>query len=429
MTTKMMVTLGLVLSIAWIPIVGTILALQHHGVASLARRAIDALARDRRLQFLALFGYFLVLMAVTVAYGIRHDYVTYALLWDNTLAGGDLLSEGSGTPLKDTIAAQYHNNYGPLFNAFAALYFLHPLLPKVMFSGLFFASVVLIMKRVLEPDLRCPVRFAIVLCVLPFNPYFWIFVPGYGILDTVPAVLSLAAVLCRVRRRLWLSGLLLGCGFLVKVYPLILLPFLMYERRRLLWTPALAFAGLAAAGMGVSFPCVGGVDLEPNPLCTGPAASNALDLPRDLGAPGDFPRAVRDSRCRLGQHLSHGPCRRNGVGGRRLAESAGGRCLDVGLSGGRHELQGREPELHDDRHAFGRLFGGIDEPGQSPHVSPAVRRPHLSLVPGELSVALFLYQVAGAALERGPRIHWSAGVRPGVDSRDDGTAVHGSRPG
>lgn len=68
MTTKMMVTLGLALSIAWIPIVGTILALQHHGVASLARRAIDALARDRRLQFLALFGYFLVLIAVTVAY-------------------------------------------------------------------------------------------------------------------------------------------------------------------------------------------------------------------------------------------------------------------------------------------------------------------------------------------------------------------------
>lgn len=47
-------------------------------------------ARDRRLQILALFGYFLVLMAVTVAYGIRHDYVTYALLWDNILAGGDL---------------------------------------------------------------------------------------------------------------------------------------------------------------------------------------------------------------------------------------------------------------------------------------------------------------------------------------------------
>ena len=45
MTTKMMVTLGLVLSIAWIPIVGTILALQHHGVASLARRAIDAATR------------------------------------------------------------------------------------------------------------------------------------------------------------------------------------------------------------------------------------------------------------------------------------------------------------------------------------------------------------------------------------------------
>ncbi|MEE8549335.1 MAG: glycosyltransferase 87 family protein, partial [Alphaproteobacteria bacterium] len=89
------------------------------------------------------------------------------------------------------------------------------------------------------------------------------FVPGYGSLDAVPAFMSLAAVLCRVRRRLWLAGLLLGCGVLVKFYPLILLPFLMYERRRLLWAPALACAGLVAAGMGVSFLLWGESTLNP----------------------------------------------------------------------------------------------------------------------------------------------------------------------
>lgn len=160
-----------------------------------------------------------------------------------------------------------------------------------MFSGLFFAAVVLVMKRVLEPDLRCPVRFAIVLFVLPFNPYFWIFVPGYGILDTVPAVLSLAAVLCRVRRRLWLSGLLLGCGFLVKVYPLILLPFLMYERRRLLWAPALACAGLIAAGMGVSFLLWGESTLNPILLAQDrPAAM--LSIFRVISAHPEISRAL-----------------------------------------------------------------------------------------------------------------------------------------
>ena len=141
MTAKMMVTLGLALSGAWMPIFGTMLALRHHGLASMARRAIAALARDRRLQILALLAYGLALMAVTVAYGIRHDYVSYVLHWDNILAGGDpWWQDPSFVP----------NAYGPLYNAFAALHFLHPLLPKVIFSGMFFASVVLVVTTVRE---------------------------------------------------------------------------------------------------------------------------------------------------------------------------------------------------------------------------------------------------------------------------------------
>ena len=114
---------------------------------------------------------------------------------------------------------------------------------------------------------------------------------GYGSLDAVPAALSLAALHCRVRGNLSLSGLLLGCGVLVKFYPLILLPFLMYEHRRLLWAPGLACAGLVAAGMAVSFLLWGESTLNPILFATDRPGS-MLSIFRVISAHPETARAL-----------------------------------------------------------------------------------------------------------------------------------------
>jgi hypothetical protein len=91
----------------------------------------------------------------------------------------------------------------------------------------------------------CVVRFSLckqpALKWLPFalaayfllNPYFWIEIPWFGHFDIFVALACLGALHYRMQDRDRISGTLLAIGTLLKIFPVVMLPFLLIDGRRL----------------------------------------------------------------------------------------------------------------------------------------------------------------------------------------------------
>lgn len=168
-------------------------------------------------------------LTIAVAYfsGTKHDYIAYANQWEIVLDGGN--------PWVGT-----DNAYGPLHNAIAWLYGLDHLLPKGLFTLLHVATGAIASFGSLGiDDTTSRLQRSCLFAFFVLSPYSLITVGVYANNDILPAaamVLALMGVVAFNKPISSLaSGSLLAIGVLCKFYPLIILPSLAFQHRKLDW--------------------------------------------------------------------------------------------------------------------------------------------------------------------------------------------------
>jgi hypothetical protein len=183
-------------------------------------------------------------LTATVLAWTRHDYVADLEIWTVVLRGGDpwwIIPE-KGVPL---------HAYGPLFNALAIPAAFNPMLPKLLFAFAYLATVAWLVKGIGPRRGLVGLPWASRIAWL-INPFVWVEIAYFGHWDILVAVACVAAVHERSRGRDIVAGSWLAAGILLKYLPVVILPFLVVEGRRVRWRLLLAAMLATAAGLALS---------------------------------------------------------------------------------------------------------------------------------------------------------------------------------
>jgi hypothetical protein len=201
------------LLVAWLFHLVVVLAIAAVNRGSTATRRVDRW----------LIGLALLFLIVTVLSGPRQDYVAFLDIWDVVRAGGDpwWIHATWGYPL---------NAYGPLFNLLALPAAAIPLLPKLLFALAYcLFAVVLLKQGIARADPGKDPFPATGLLVWLWSPLPWIEVAYFGHFDVLVAIACVAAVAWFLRGRELLAGASLAVGFLLKLIPIVIVPFLAFD--------------------------------------------------------------------------------------------------------------------------------------------------------------------------------------------------------
>ncbi len=189
---------------------------RKHGVPPLSNARARTLTLTNVL-FVVFSGAFLALSMLS---RVRGDYWSYLEEWLEILKGHD-----PWAPNLD------FNAYGPLFNVLAPLLWITPLAPKLLFAFTYLIYVVWLIKdfgaRRGLVSLSWP---AIVFWLI--NPFPWVEIAYYGQLDVLVALACVAAIHGQLRGKDVFSGICLAIGVLLKYLPIVILPFLLFDKKR-----------------------------------------------------------------------------------------------------------------------------------------------------------------------------------------------------
>src|SRR5512146_2693219 len=186
---------------------------------------------------LALFAVAFLTLTIATGAGSK-DYPDYIAEWTRLLDGGNPWQNRSP-----------YNAYGPIFNIFAALFWLHPLANKLLFA-LSYLIYLTWLARVVAPPLGAPASPRIMAIIL-LNPLPWIEIAYQGVFDGVVGIACVAAIHCMRHRRDTASGIWLAFGIVLKFMPVVLLPLAMFHEQRLRSRFILACAGILVAGFSL----------------------------------------------------------------------------------------------------------------------------------------------------------------------------------
>jgi hypothetical protein len=198
-----------------------------------------------------LIGLALVFLMFTVLSGPRQDYVAFLEIWAAVRGGRDpwWVHETWGYPL---------NAYGPLFNVLALPALVNPLAPKLLFALAYCLFAVLLVKRRLagiDAGTGTAAFPAVGLLAWLWSPFAWVEVGYFGHFDVLVAIACVAAVGWFLQGREVLAGASLAVGFLLKLIPVVIVPFYAFDLAgRRIRGRFLAAAGLPMVfGYGVSW--------------------------------------------------------------------------------------------------------------------------------------------------------------------------------
>jgi hypothetical protein len=151
---------------------------------------------------------------------VHGDYRDYLDEWNVVLEGGN--------PWVD----EANNAYGPLFNALAPLVWINPIANKLLFAFSYLVYVIWLVKDVaLRGELGA--RSWPWLCLWFLNPFPWIEIAYFGYFDVVVGLACLAAVHSLLGKKDGTAGSFLALGILLKFMPIVIVPFLGFNERRL----------------------------------------------------------------------------------------------------------------------------------------------------------------------------------------------------
>lgn len=162
-----------------------------------------------------LLGLSLLGLFLSFKFGALFDYKNYYQnKWQIVLAGSDpWINDGE-------------NTYPPLFFFLAGIYWLHPILPKILFGLASIAIHLLIWWRATESSFMSVKAKTILFLCLCFAPYVWIFGFWLGNADPLIALVTIVALHYFSRNGFVWAGIFLGLGMMLKVYPGFLFPLL-----------------------------------------------------------------------------------------------------------------------------------------------------------------------------------------------------------
>jgi hypothetical protein len=188
---------------------------------------------------LVLFVFSAAFLALCIVSGARGDYVAYIEEWTDILEGRDPWRMVGGVP---------YNAYGPLFNVLAPLVWISPLANKLLIAFAYLAYVTWLVKDFGMDRGLIPLSWPAIIFWL-VNPFPWIEIAIYGHLDLLVALACVAAVHGQVRGKDVFSGACLAIGILLKYLPIVILPFLMFNKRHFRFGLFSSCAILVIAGL------------------------------------------------------------------------------------------------------------------------------------------------------------------------------------
>ena len=206
---------------------------------------------------LLLGGASMAFLAVAIITGPCQDYYLYLQMWAEVRLGHDpwfIVPGRFGVgPL---------NAYGPLFNLLAALAWVNPLGPKLLFAGAYLLFAISQIRGFMAG--RPTSGFAVVaLTALFWNPFPWVEIAIRGHFDILVGLACLGAIRAWDRRWDTLAGVSLATGVLLKFLPIALVPFLALDRGRIRYRFLLAVVAAIALGLGLSIAWWGNSTLSP----------------------------------------------------------------------------------------------------------------------------------------------------------------------
>jgi hypothetical protein len=187
-------------------------------------------------------------LAMTALLRMRGDYPIFVEEWSDVLHGQN--------PWQREVGGYPVNAYAPLFNVIALLKLVSALAPKLLFAGAYvaFAAWLVRVPSGLEPRASQSWWATIFLFL---NPFVWIQIAHWGYFDVLVGVACVAAVHQQRRGNDGASGFALALGILLKLVPVVVLPFLVFGPRPPRWRLLAACVGLVALGFALSF-CIWG---------------------------------------------------------------------------------------------------------------------------------------------------------------------------
>jgi hypothetical protein len=185
-----------------------------------------------------LIGFSAVFLAVTVLSGIHGDYPAYLKEWLTVLTGR--------IPWSNRL-----NAYGPLFNVLALSAWINPLTNKLLFAFSYLVYIVWLIKDFAQRRGLDGVSWA---CVAFWflNPFPWVVVAYFGYFDVLVGILCVAAVHSLIVGNDRASGAYLGIGILLKYIPIVILPFLIFNKKSFSFRVLSYCLGFVIFGMLVS---------------------------------------------------------------------------------------------------------------------------------------------------------------------------------
>jgi hypothetical protein len=146
-------------------------------------------------------------------------------MWAAVLDGSDpwWIHKTFGYPL---------NAYGPLFNLLALPAWCNPLAPKLLFALAYCLFAVVFLKGgMARPGPRGFPAYGLLAWLI--GPFPWVEIAYYGHFDVLVGIACVAAVAWMFQGRELLAGASLAAGFLLKLIPVVIVPFFALDGRRL----------------------------------------------------------------------------------------------------------------------------------------------------------------------------------------------------
>jgi hypothetical protein len=180
-------------------------------------------------------------LALAVLTGIQGDYRAYVMEWIAVLAGRDPWD----------LAAYPINAYGPLFNALALLVRVSPLANKLLFAFSYLVYVIWLVK-VFAPRRGLDAFSWRLTALWLLSPFPWVQIAYVGYFDILVSLACVAAIHNLIGRKDGVSGTYLALGILLKFLPIVILPFLAFNQRRLHFRLLGFCLGIVCSGFLVS---------------------------------------------------------------------------------------------------------------------------------------------------------------------------------
>src|SRR5262245_40030744 len=186
----------------------------------------------------ALIVFSAAFLALTVLSGDRWDYTNYLWQWTDVLEGRDPWNY---------VQKSDPNAYGPLFNLMAPSVYCNLLTNKILFAFAYLIYLIWLIKD-FGPRRGFEVSSCPWLLLLLLNPFPWWQIAYLGYFDILVGLTCVAAVHWRMSNRDWLSGACLALGVLLKFMPIVILPFLAFNGRRVHFRLILSCLGIIVLG-------------------------------------------------------------------------------------------------------------------------------------------------------------------------------------